>query len=201
MARFICASILHLSLVDEINHGLDMMKYACNHRYKFHRFWIAFVCGFLQTIGCMLIEMANIGVLNGANDTIDIVFNFIALAIIAEFDNYVFGSMKNEGLRELISEEFTKKVLIIEHTTSKKCSAEEPSNVKDEEGNYRPLRVSFSSRTFLNMTMYCLYRFLRIFYVSIFFYFMPFSSIILSTLIPLNARGFYHNLPYCPGLY
>lgn len=30
-ARFICATILHLSLIDEVNHGLEMMKFACNH--------------------------------------------------------------------------------------------------------------------------------------------------------------------------
>lgn len=61
----------------------------------------------------MTVEMANIAVLNSANDTIDIVFNFIALAIIAEFDNYVFSSMKSEGLRELINEKFCREVLVI----------------------------------------------------------------------------------------
>ncbi len=51
---------------------------------------MAFMSGFLQTVSCLGVELANIGVLCGADDTISIVFNFIALAIIAEFDNYVF---------------------------------------------------------------------------------------------------------------
>lgn len=34
-ARFICATVLHLSLLDEIHTGLDHMKYALNHPYYF----------------------------------------------------------------------------------------------------------------------------------------------------------------------
>jgi hypothetical protein len=33
--RFICATILHLSIVDNVNCGLEIMKYTCNHSYKF----------------------------------------------------------------------------------------------------------------------------------------------------------------------
>jgi hypothetical protein len=46
-ARFICATILHLSLVDEVSAGLEMMKYAINHPYKFDHFSIAWLSGFL----------------------------------------------------------------------------------------------------------------------------------------------------------
>ena len=34
-ARFICATILHLSLTEEINSALMCMKYANNHGYNF----------------------------------------------------------------------------------------------------------------------------------------------------------------------
>lgn len=177
-----------------------MMKFACNHSYKFHHFWLSFICGFLQATSCLTVEAANIGVLCGANDTIDIVFNFIALAIIAEFDNYVFGSMNGEGLRELISEEFTEKYIVVSHTTSKLCSETEKSDVQDEDGEYRPLRVTWRSRSCCNAFCFMLYKIMRSFYVSIFFYFMPFSAVILSTLLPLFWRGTYDNLPDCPGL-
>lgn len=46
-ARFICATILHLSLVDEVSAGLEMMKYSINHPYKFNRWSIAWLSGFL----------------------------------------------------------------------------------------------------------------------------------------------------------
>ena len=42
-ARFICATILHLSLTEEIYSGMERMKYACNHPYKFHSWQLAFL--------------------------------------------------------------------------------------------------------------------------------------------------------------
>lgn len=116
------------------------MKFAVNHEYKFKCFWFAWICGFLQTWSCLLTEIANIGVLNGADDTISVVFNFIALAVITDFDNLVFSSMKGEGMRELIDPSFTEDALKISHTTSKKCSAFEKSDQLDLEGELRPLR-------------------------------------------------------------
>ena len=145
-ARFICATILHLSCVDEVYAGLEMMKYSVNHPYKFEHSSVAWMSGFMQYFSCLTVELANIGVICAANDTIDIVFNFIALAIIAEFDNYVFGSMKDESFKELTKREFCKEVLVIEHTTSKKCKTGEMSKVRDEEGNYRPLRIMLADR-------------------------------------------------------
>jgi hypothetical protein len=37
-ARFICGSILHLSLIDEVSTGLDNMKFALNHPYLFQSY-------------------------------------------------------------------------------------------------------------------------------------------------------------------
>jgi len=33
--RFICMTILHLSLIDEVSENMISMKYAVNHPYKF----------------------------------------------------------------------------------------------------------------------------------------------------------------------
>jgi hypothetical protein len=134
VARFICATILHLSLVDEVNQGLTMMKYAVNHSYRFHQHQLAFLSGLLQTVACLGVELANIGVVQGANDTISIVFNFIALAIIAEFDNYVYDSLKNESFKQLTHKEFTEHALVVMHTTSKKCDPSEKSTQVDASG-------------------------------------------------------------------
>jgi hypothetical protein len=65
------------------------------------------------------------------------------LAIIAEFDNYVYDSLKNESFKELIEPEFSEKIFKIRHTTSKKAKENELSTVKDEEGVYRPLKITY----------------------------------------------------------
>lgn len=98
-ARFSCATILHLSLVDEIGIGLEMMKYSINHSYKFFDYKAAYFSGLLSLVSSLIVEIANIFVICAANDTISVVFNFIALAIIAEFDRYFYLSIKNEPLK------------------------------------------------------------------------------------------------------
>ena len=124
-ARFICSTILHLSMVDQITGGCEMMKFAVNHPYKFNSPTLAFLAGALQFISILSIEVASIGVICAAIDTIDMIFNFIALAILADFGIYVYQSMKNESFQEMIEEDFCKDVLVIKHTTSKKCQVDE----------------------------------------------------------------------------
>ena len=75
----------------------------------------------MQFASALGVEISNIGVLCCALDPINLVFNFIALAIVAEFDNFVFESLKNESMKELVEKKFYKRVLLIKHTTSKKC--------------------------------------------------------------------------------
>ena len=43
----------------------------------------------------------------------DTVMNFIALAIIAAFDDYVFSSTKNEILKRLLSDEIKDNLCVI----------------------------------------------------------------------------------------
>ena len=185
-----------MSLVDEIGVGLEMMKYSINHAYKFSSYKIAFASGFFSLTSSLIVEIANIFVICAANDTISVVFNFIALAIIAEFDRYFYMSIKNEPLKLLLERECTEKLLIIQHTTSKKCKIHEKSDIKygieagenEDPDEYRPMKITFGSRTMCNRLLYIVYKFFKTFYVSIFFYFMPFSAILISTILPLEYR-------------
>ena len=59
------------------------------------------------------------------------------------------------------------------------------STVRDEDGVLRPLRVEWSSREPANRGMYCCYKCMRTFYVSVYFYFMPFTTIMLTCIIPI----------------
>ena len=51
----------------------------------------------MQFTATLLIEIVNMIVLCGVNDAVNIIFNFTAIAIIAEFDNFVFESLKKES--------------------------------------------------------------------------------------------------------
>ena len=182
-------TILHLSLIDEAQSFLIAMKYVCNHKYKFESAWAAFGAAFGQVISSLLIETANDVVLIMTSDTLSIIGNFVSLVIIAEFDNFVFESLKGESFRILVEKDFTEKVFVISHTTSKKCREDDISDQLDENGDYRPLKVTWKSRDGGNKCMYSIYKFFKGFYVSIYFYFFPFFFIIANTIIPFLMRG------------
>jgi hypothetical protein len=123
------------------------------------------------------------------SSTLDLIGNFVSLVIIAEFDEYVFASMKDEPFKLLVEREFTDKVFEIQHTTSKKAGAEEQSTSLDGEGETRPLKVQFKKRTCGNATMYVLYKIFRAYFVSIYFYFLPFTSMLIGTSFVVWTRG------------
>ena len=67
-----------------------MMKYALNHPYRFSSYWLAFFAGLLQVVSSVGIELCNLLVICCVGDALGIVSNFVALVIVAEFDNYVY---------------------------------------------------------------------------------------------------------------
>lgn len=98
--------------------------------------------------------MCNIEIILTSEDPVNLVYNFVVLGIIAEFDDFVYSSLRNESMKLLIEPELTEKVLIIKHTTSKKCLDNELSTELDEDGDNRPLKIRFGSRSCLNKVLY-----------------------------------------------
>lgn len=141
--------------------------------------------GFTQTVSVLSVELCNIEIILISVDPVNLVYNFVVLGIIAEFDDLVYCSLRKESMKQLVSAEVTEKLLVTRHTTSKKCQPHELSLVQAPDGELRPLRVQFLSRSGGNRGAYCVYKVLRVFYVSVYFYFMPFFCIVLSCLIPL----------------
>lgn len=178
-------------MIEVVSDGLEMIKFSLNHSYMFEEYKVAWLGGFLKVVSSLSVEFASIGIICAAGDVITIVFNFIALAIINEFDKYVFASLKSETFKELTEREFCKNVFVINHTSSKKCNENELTEIKDENGDLRPLKITMDSRTLANKCLYVLYKIIRTFYVGLFFYFMPFSAIIISTLMPITLKQYY----------
>lgn len=195
-ARFICTIILHLSQQDEVKQGLDLMKYAVNHRYFFLSYQKAFLMGFLQSFMTVSVESVNMLVILQSETTQDIVFNFIAVAVISDFDNFVFNSLRNEPLKELVKEDNVERFMPISFTTSPKSKpfshGGQPSDVMDENGEPMPIKIRYwSDRTCCNRMLFSIYRVFRIFFVSIYFYFFPPISIFLTFQLPFYFRGAY----------
>jgi hypothetical protein len=93
LARFFCAVILHMMLQNELNCGLRNMKFALNHHYRFDNPWIAFLSGFLQASSIFVCEIVNVIVILTSTNYLDVVMNFLALAVISEFDDAFYQAL------------------------------------------------------------------------------------------------------------
>ena len=56
LSRWICALFLHISMKDEADLGLKIMKYSINHPWKFNDWVSAFCVGLNQYIVVLMIE-------------------------------------------------------------------------------------------------------------------------------------------------
>ena len=183
-ARWICATILHLVDSYGVVGSLERMKYTLNHKYKFYAPNRAFIISFLEFTITTTVEVCNISIILAQTNPINIVLNFIAIEIIAQFDEFVYTALRNESGKLLIEMKIADDVLMIHHTTSSKCGVDELSDVKDQNVNFRKLRIQFKDRDCGNKVGWVVYRILRIFFVSIYFYFLPFFVIGLAIVVP-----------------
>ena len=67
--------------------GVNMMKYSLNHFWKFKSPMEAYMSGLLQVSVAALITLINYFVILQSEHVLDLAKDFIALMIIADFDN------------------------------------------------------------------------------------------------------------------
>jgi len=98
---------------------MALMKYAVNHPYNFDNWAIACVTGMCQMGTVLLVESANFVVIQSSSSVLDVVMNFLALGVIAEFDDIFFKISMKGMVKQLIVEEA--RIFKIERTSSKPC--------------------------------------------------------------------------------
>lgn len=130
--RFICTLILHLFLLGELTGSLERMKFVLNHDYKFDSPNFAFANALSQSTSIIMVELCSVMVILATFRPEDTVMNFIALAIIAAFDDYVYASSVNEILKKLLNEDIVDNLCVIVHTTSKRAKEWEDAEQEDE---------------------------------------------------------------------
>jgi hypothetical protein len=102
--------------------GLNSMKLAINHHYRFENPKIAFLAGFLQASAIFAIELVNFIVILSSTTYLDVVMNFIQLAIIAEFDDRFYIAIGNDQLKKVIEDNAYDHLYMITRTSSRRCS-------------------------------------------------------------------------------
>lgn len=119
IARFSCGIILHMMLQGEVESGLDRMKFAINHYYRFENPWIAFLAGFFQATSIIIIEVVNFIVILTAETIIEVVMNFMACAVIAEFDNAFYLALGQTEFKSILEDSSFEELYKICRTSSR----------------------------------------------------------------------------------
>ena len=102
--KFFCAVLFHFKFEAELKNGIYMMKYVAMHPNNFKYLNLAFLMGFLNMIMIYGVEVINIWNLSNITEggVYSLMFDFIALGIIAELDDYFFELYKNVPIAGLI---------------------------------------------------------------------------------------------------
>lgn len=202
IARFACGIILHMQLQNELVCGLKNMKFAINHFYRFDNPQIAFLAGFLQATSIFVIELVNFIVILTSATYLDVVMNFMALAVIAEFDDKFFDALGNDGIKAVIDDPAYEDLYKITRTSSRNCSEgnvlEDDTALlyQDENGLSKApiasiangtdlcMRVNFLEMGIKGVFMRASYKIMRVLQITVWFYFLPFLALLGSYMVP-----------------
>lgn len=91
--------MLHFSFGQEIGNSLKLMKFASINHTKFKKPGHAYFTVFLQFCATLLIEAVNIFNLVTNSDIIDIIMNFLALGVLADFDDYFLLPLMDKRIK------------------------------------------------------------------------------------------------------
>ena len=113
---------MQMHLNSEVFQGMNMMKYAINHPWKFKNPTGAFWVGLLQVFSTALTAVVCYFVIVVSDSVLDLAKDFTALMIISEIDNQ-FAAISEETIAKDILADETKDIykdlFKIEMTTSK----------------------------------------------------------------------------------
>jgi hypothetical protein len=126
---FAAGILMQMQLNGPIENGMIMMKYALNHYWKFKYVTLAFTAGFLQVTSCLFIAFINYAVILQSNSIQDLAKDFVALMIIAQFDDMFANYSMEQIVKEILLEnkQDYEDIFTIETTSS--AESEGPTNI------------------------------------------------------------------------
>lgn len=195
-----------MSLQEELTAGLEKMKFAINHSYKFKDYTIAYFTGFGQSLMIVFVQTVNLVAILNYTTSSDVVICFLGYAIIADFDNHFYNALGDSPDKELITEDgYDELLFTIRKTSSRNANANVTENEfdcpaysylkepqfedrkfrLDRGGETQHIYIGFKDRSFSNKLLYIIYRVFRTIHVSFWFYFFPLLGVLGSFYVPL----------------
>mgnify|MGYP000370764724 CR=1 FL=1 len=154
LARFIGSMLMHINVEKDVRIGLMMMKYCLNHRDNFTNVYPAFFVGFMQFAISLTVEFNVMLILTSMNEILGVIMKFVSLASIANIPRFYYASLVNHKALSF-------------------------GDLKLPITKYRKDRPLKGAPCIIHILRY-FYKFFRIFFCSVSFYFMPFIAIIIN---------------------
>jgi len=148
---------MHLQVEADVRQGLNMMKYSVNHWNSFRNPKTAFVIGFMQMFGGIATEICCMIYLASITDTINTVIKFIALGNIAKVDDFYAGALAGD---------YPLKGKVFLQIKNHRSDFSDPENLEEK-------------RTPTQWVFRFIFKFFRMSYTCVMFYFMPFFTLFL----------------------
>jgi hypothetical protein len=108
--RMIACFIFHFAFAGEAKNALDLMKYVILHSERFERPKTAFFLCAVQFFVTLLIEVVNIFNLAMQTKVLDVIMNFLALGVLADFDDFFLIPFLNARTKLFLEMTLPKKV-------------------------------------------------------------------------------------------
>jgi hypothetical protein len=145
----------HINVEKDVKTGIEMMKYAINHREHFVNVYPPFLFGLLQCIISLIVEINVMIVLTSIPDVVGVIIKYVSLCAIASIPRFYFASLTSEHKMTICS---SMKLKIVNYR-----------HMNPLEGAHWSLFIL----RFIN-------KFFRLIYTTWTYYFMPFTAIFLN---------------------
>lgn len=110
VVRMMACFIFHFAFAGEAKNALELMKYAILHSERFERPKTAFFLCITQFTVTLLIEVVNIFNLAMQTKVLDVIMNFLALGVLADFDDFFLIPFLNARTKLFLEMTIPKKV-------------------------------------------------------------------------------------------
>jgi hypothetical protein len=150
VVKFPSAVCLHFVLYPEVMQGMNIMKYTNNQAHLFteNGSEVSFMIGLLQFLTAIYCEGINCWLLSFQTEVEVAIIHFIALHVIMEIPKFYFEALGENHIKS-----------IFHH----------PATIEK-----RGINIKMADRSLFHKVARVVYRVLRVIYVSVIFYLIPF---------------------------
>jgi len=158
MAKFITAFAMHLLIFHEFAPAMRIMKYTIYHQQQMTQPQMAIFLAIVQMFSCFLFEVINVQILFSRSNVYFTISSYITVDLLRGFGKYYFNAIERDSAN-LLAKVMTKENALVVSVRGKHFK-----------NNSKPLSIKF---------MMFWYKLIKIFYASLFFYFVPFLYVIM----------------------